>query len=218
MAISVDGFFSVVSVILMAGCGLALYRQWRLDPHRRLRLLETSTIANAALDQPVKLVGKVGLSEAPLTSPPSGRACAGYQVSVRIDSDEGGALLDEELLLDFILDDGSGLARVSVGADTRTLLADNRVWTVAASEPLDAPMAELLARREKSRPRSLPLRFVERLLLAGATVAVRGRCRLEGEGHTYRGSTRRLVIEARDGEPLSISNLHTAEKSRRRAR
>jgi hypothetical protein len=213
---SVDAFFSVVSLVIMVGSGLAVYRQWRNDPHRRLRLLATSTIANAALGQPVKLVGKVGLSESPLTSPLSGTACVGYQLLVRLDTEEGGSLLDEELLLDFVLDDGTGMARVSVGANTHTLLADDRSWTVAAGEPLSAAMSELLARRRKSRPRSLPLLFVERLLVAGSTVSVRGRRRLEGEGHTYRGSTRRLVIEARDGEPLSICNYPTAQETYRR--
>jgi hypothetical protein len=171
------------------------------------------SIAHSPNGARVKLTGKLVLGEDCLTSPLSGRSCAGFRALV--EPTRGPRLIEEARFAGFSLDDGTGRVRVDL-TDAIVDVTLDHVWHAGTLDPEDRfDIERFLAMHLDAA--SLPpdvrasLVYREGTLSAGETVTVVGVLslpRLEGRS-PYRDTSAERVVSGAPTAPLLVSDrLH----------
>lgn len=170
----------IIGLSLAAAVGAAMrpnLRQTRNDYLAwRLRRAEVTPIANIRRGTVVKIVGRVEaaapLVEAPLTARPGVAMVTSVDIDIgRSDSPALTPFVREEHAYDFVVRDGSGVARVR-GARVRVLAEPKPIG--ASTRADDWLKRHRLHKRFLGMPRKL--RFSEAVLEPGFEVAVLGLC------------------------------------------
>jgi hypothetical protein len=184
---------------------------------RLLRRLRRSEVG-AAKDGPVMIVGTLKLIGPPLRGPLSKRPCALWDVVVtewRGQSED--RLIEDRMALDFLVDDGTGVALVRAaqmsgrlpGGHIELAIVQDRKYSSGILEDATLDLEQFLGRYDKkSTGMILNRRLVYRegVFEPGERIAVYGYARREVDpdpasmGDGYRDRPMRLVIEPLGGK------------------
>jgi hypothetical protein len=159
------------------------------------------------------------LGAAPLVAPFTGRACAYYEAVVEEYRSSGRSgswyrVIVERQGQDFLVDDGQGTARVSMGNATVALVKDAH-FRSGLFQDASPVLEDFLARHGRSSQGWLfnkNLRYREGVIEAGELVAVCGQGRHEPDPDPrsatggYRDTAARLVLSAPPAMPLYVSD------------
>lgn len=159
-------------------------------------------IADVRDGELVRIVGKVALHGEALTAPVSGRQCAFYEARVeekhqQEDRASWKTIVEEIRGSDFVIDDGSGRARIAMARADVVVVHDSRHLEGFLSEKAAPEVEKFLTRHGESATRSgkaRELHYVEGVLEAPEEVAAAGVARWEKDA----AGERRLVIEPAD--------------------
>ena len=214
-------FVAVVVVTIALGLFLAWYFSADQRLMRRMRGTPQRAIADVVEGERVRVVGRVRV-EAPLAAPLSARPCAYYRVVVEEQRRRGKStywftVVDEERGVDFLLEDGTGVARVPIGHVQAVLEGDARGKSGFLRDPTPELEAFLAARGLATTGWlfNKTIRYREGVAEPGELVAVVGTGRWERDpeasakaGDGYREATmpKRLVLEAPSDGPLLLSD------------
>ncbi len=157
-------------------------------------------IGSATLDALVRLTGTLRLVGPPLIAPLSGRGCAGYHAQIEEDSPRARVLGTETRFSDFVLDDGTGSALVSMESPQVDVTMDH-VWRAnlldaEARFDVERFLASTLDSAKLSAAAKAHLVYREGALTDGERVTVFGRLGA--------GATRPSVWPYRDALSLPI--------------
>jgi hypothetical protein len=182
---------------------------------RALAEMPVTRIADARLGEPLEIVGEVRYLGAPLATPVTHKACAIHRTVVeqRGRWQRWRDIVDDTAGHDFLVDDGTGRARVRA-SQAFVALRRGAVVEEDAFEGRDEEVERFLGRHDLTRHGLLiekVLRFRQALLVEGMEVAVSAAPGDEpdtdagGYGDGYRGPPRRLVLMATAEAPLLIA-------------
>jgi hypothetical protein len=198
------------SFVLVVGVVVLLWGMYFSDVRLRRRALQravTADPATATEGSLVKLVGTV-LEEGPmLEGPLSGRPCKAYrcEVLVQVGSLGRGHTFEVPASVPFSLRDGSDVVEVRTDRVALALALD-RFESAHLRGEVSARARGLLAGRGYDAEARV-VSASEGVLQVGERVAVLGVARwVAAPGSGYRGSDRRLVLEAPRGGELVISD------------
>ncbi|HEX2573970.1 MAG TPA: DUF3592 domain-containing protein [Polyangia bacterium] len=212
------GSFTIVFPLAGVGLILAVFFSKRARSLRALKKLPATSIRDAQVGQRVKIVGRLVHGENTLTAPLSGRSCACYCVTVRVESGKNSRQILEEIRsTDFFVEDGSGKALVRLAGRGAQLLIMEDVHRRSGIFKDPTPELEaLLARHGESSRGGLgifnrALKYMEGVLEQGERVAVMGVAHLEPDpdpnaAHGYRESASRLVLVPPGGGDLIVTD------------
>lgn len=215
--------------MLLGGAAVALivFLGWWFSPHqktlRAMRAVERCCIADAPEGATVRVTGTLREGPRLLRAPLSGRACAGYWVQVQSRRSSGKSshwvdIISERDTVDFVIDDGSGSARVHTAHVELAIVLDHHQRSGTFDDATSLQEGYLRSYGHKSTGMlgfNKTLRYREAVLEPGETVVVVGRARWEddpelgaAQGPGYRQSAfeKRLVLEAPRSEPLRVSD------------
>lgn len=178
---------------------------------RKIRKAERVSIESFPEGGVAKISGFLVYEGEPLTSPLTGRRCAQYSVDVEQyrSHGKGGSwhtIIQEEDAQDFLLDDGTGVARVKMAGAQVAVTRDERFRTGAFQDPTPELEAFLARHGRESKGffgLNKKLRFKEGVLEGGEEVAVCGVGHGEKDPETRK---MRLVLEGRGEIPLYVSD------------
>jgi hypothetical protein len=186
---------------------------------RAIRDAVGAKIVEAQPGQVVKLTGRVAYLGEPVRAPLSGRACAYYEVTIQEYRSHGKSGSYETVLrdpggVDFLLDDGTGRARV-VNQALKVLAVQDAKYESGtfndATPGLEAYLAEH-GLKSKGWLFNKSMRYLEAVFEEGETVSVVGEVSFEhvpGEvpaGDGYRETPKRVVVAAPAGGFLLASD------------
>lgn len=206
---------SVAASAVLAGVLLwqARKNSARQKVARELTPVRHVSIGDAAEGSEVRLAGTLRYIDetAPLVAPITGRPCSGFQIKVTHHEHSRGNVYRRSLeerceVADFLLDDGTGEARV-MGASVRAWLVPD-----AEGRSSNGPQGIPEELRRYCHERGLPtkrknsdydreLSYVEGLLAAGETVTVVGRARWVDGPHG-----RTLFVEERQDRGVVVTD------------
>ena len=213
----------IVAYVLVVACVavLACFHYFSDDQKRRraIRSALPVAIAEAQAGRVVKLTGRVAYLTEPLLAPLSQRPCAYYLVTVDEYRSSGKSgswvnIIRDTAGVDFLLEDGTGRARV-VNQSMAVVAVSDAKYT---SGVLDEPTPELqayLAKHDKTSTGWIfnkSMRYHEAVFEAGETVAIVGQVGFERDpggvpdGTSYRSTPQRAVIAAPPGGSLLASD------------
>jgi hypothetical protein len=169
---------------------------------RRIRAIASiprKKIADVKDGETVRIVGKLALHGEPLVAPVSARPCAFYEAKIEEkeqveDRTSWRSIVEEVRGTDFVLDDGSGLARVSMAKADVVVVHDSRLLEGFLKEKAAPEVEQFLARHGQKSVvdgRARELHYVEGVLEAPEEVAAAGKARWEPDG----AGKKRLVLE-----------------------
>ena len=165
----------------------------------------------------VRIDGRVSYLAEPLSSPISGRTCAGYYVVVKEHRGKAGwvPLVREQRQRDFTVEDRTGRAIVQVKGAKIAVHQDEHTETGYLDEPTAEARKLLFRHGQKAEGFifSRKLRYEEGVIEEGELVAVRGRAVWEPDPNpdpeafsSYRGQPKRLVMTKPAEGDLFISD------------
>ncbi len=202
-------FFILIGVVVIVFfLGWFFRRDARI--RRAIKKLPVTKVKDFADGTIGRVVGQVRVIDE-TTAPMSGRPCAQYHLIVKQRRSSGRSshwvtLVDEQRVVDFVVEDGSGRAVVNtVGAKAAVVKdAKARSGTFNSATP---ELEALLARHGHDSTGFLgfnkTIRYKEGVIEEGETVAVCGRGRIERQAGSPRGQ---LVIGPNNEEPVLISD------------
>lgn len=174
---------------------------------RKLRRSPRRRVAEVDEGQRVRLAGEVALTDHEFRAPITGRPCVAWRVIVQTSGSDWETLADEVGATDFLLDDGSGVARVEgVGLDLQLEpdaggSADTYTSVVPPGLEDFCASRNIATTDELGLPRGL--QYQEAVLGEGAHVTVAGKSSWAIDPRAqrgYRGVERQLRIgPLRDG-------------------
>ncbi len=163
---------AVVAAVTAALGGPMALAVWRR--RRDARAVPRTPIAGAPEGRVVRVVGVVADAPGLLRAPLTGRRCAGYEATIEEDVARPAyrmTLARERAQVELTIHDGTGRAIVELATAAIFDEVGLRVGRPAVSEPA---VAAMLARAQPRPTVRGPLRWRERALEVGATVAVIG--------------------------------------------
>lgn len=193
-----------------AGAGVAYSMSTDARVRRELGQVRRVALADAKDGQVVRVTGRVRAVESGLRAPLSGRHCVYYLATAeaihdrRRRADGGWGEVREERYVDFLIEDASGVARVSMRAPRVAIVRDLHTRS-GTFDDANAAEEAFLRRYGVQSTTALglnrDLRYLEGALEIGEEVTVLGRAHVElAEG-------RRLVtIEAPPGGSVLVSD------------
>ncbi|MBX3274002.1 MAG: hypothetical protein KF729_27300 [Sandaracinaceae bacterium] len=212
---------AAVVVAIALGTFLAWYFSADQRLKRRMRATPQRAIADVVEGERVRIVGRVR-GDATIAAPLSGRPCVYYRVVVEEQRRRGkssywATLVDEERGVEFLVEDGAGVARVPVGHVQAVLEGDARGNSGFLRDPTPELEAFLAARGHATTGWvfNKTIRYREGVAEPGERVAVVGTGRWErdpeasakaGEGYREATMPKRLVLEAPSDGPLLLSD------------
>ena len=209
--IFVDLFFGVV---IFGGIGGIVWKVRRedVDDVTDMRSVALVRIADAGDEQMVRVAGRVVPGEGGLVKAPvSGRPCVAWQLRLTAGWSLGrDRIVESDLCVGFVLDDGSGPARV--GYKVAVWALARRVEGAGSGDDVPATLAAWLAENHASDDwrDARRLRWSETRVEPGDEVAVVGIAHVgvdgDGEAATYRDVPKSVTIEGSDDAPLSLSD------------
>jgi hypothetical protein len=214
-----DPISFIVFCATVGTMGVAALCHWALTRRRRLnhplRKLRHTAISDAR-DGVIKFVGRVRLLADPLIAPVSERRCAGYKVVVlESNGEDTSTVVDEVRCVDFLLDDGTGVAWIRAARADLEVIHDAHLSSGLLA---DAPghLETLLLRHGQKSTKwagiaNRTLRYSEGALEAGEEVVVCGVGRWEPDPDPrhaigYRDSAMRFVVSSLPDAAMLISD------------
>lgn len=210
----------------LAAVGSVTYREILAPGKRALRRFHFAPrihVRDARDGELVKLIGRVHLHGAPLTSPIAHRPCVAYWTEIQSLRGRNGWMpyVTECGASDFWLEDTTGRALVLAGDAVIWLRDDAAMMDAPFEGDLPPALRALLDRHGKSGKSllgvQLTLRVIEGVLTDGEQGAAYGLPRMEGaaervatEGQGYRGAQQRLVLAQTPEVPLVIGDASAA--------
>ena len=193
-----------VLVIVVVALAVAFY--FRPERDRGIRAIASiarKKIVDVKDGEVVRVVGKLALHGDPLLAPVSSRPCAFYEAKVEEkerdeDRTSWRTVVEEIRGTDFVLDDGSGVARIAMARADVVVVHDSRHLEGFLSENAAPEVAKFLTRHGEKVAvdgKSRDLHYVEGVLEAPEEVAAAGKARWE----TDADGKKRLVIEPING-------------------
>jgi hypothetical protein len=212
-----------IELLLVAGLAVltvpssiaAWYYSDEKRARRALRTAPRRAIGEARAGRLEKFTGRVSSLAEPLRAPLSGRRCVHYVVTVEEKRSSGGSAHWETVLrdpsgVDFLLEDGTGRARVV----NKTITLLNRPVALYGSATFNYVTPEIraylathgLERKEAFVNESM--RCLETVLEERTTAAVMGEVSFEVDpgGMAYREMPRRVVVTAPQGKSILASD------------
>jgi hypothetical protein len=190
-------------ILTLALVVIALFMRPRRDRGiRAVASIPRKKIKDVQDGDTVRVVGKLVLHGEPLTAPVSGRPCAFYEAKVEEKEVHEGrtswrSVVEEIRGNDFVLDDGSGVARIAMARADVVVVHDSRHLEGFLSEKAAPEVEKFLARHGESAQKNgvaRDLHYVEGVLEAPEEVAAAGKARWE----TTSDGKKRLVLEPVD--------------------
>jgi hypothetical protein len=190
-------------VLVVAIVAIAFFLRPQRDRGiRAIASIGRKKIADVKDGEIVRVVGKLALHGEPLLAPVSSRPCAFYEARVeekeqQEDRTSWRTIVEEIRGNDFVIDDGSGHARVAMARADVVVVHDSRHLEGFLSEKAAPEVEKFLARHGEKvaaggKPREL--HYVEGVLEAPEEVAAAGKARWENDG----AGKKRLVLEPID--------------------
>lgn len=209
--------FGVLAIGVIVYGFLAIDRRFS-DRETSLRAMRSTAkvrIADARDGTTVRITGRIAVHrDLRLTTPISGRACVAYRVHVESrvrgrKSSHWRTVVDDRASVDFVLEDESGGALISARGADLVVDLDHRQGSEAFRDSTPA-LDAYLVRRSAGVDAHTPIRFREGALELGETVTVVGVARWEDEpgdsAAGFRDAPKRLVLRARGGSPVHVSD------------
>lgn len=191
-------------VLVIAVLGIAFFMRPARDRGiRAIASIARKKISDVKDGETVRVVGKLVLHGEPLLAPVSARPCAFYEARVEEkerdhDRTRWRTIVEEIRGSDFLLDDGSGLARITLARADVVVVHDSRHMEGMLTDKPVPEVEKFLARHgEKAAVdgKMRDLHYVEGVLEAPEEVAAAGTARWE----TDADGKKRLVIEPIEG-------------------
>lgn len=215
MELAEGGSYSFLTVwtVLLVGCMALCIAACIMDAIRRFKIRDVprTRIAGLGEQRAGKVRGTVRLMGEPLRALASGLPCVYYETRIQEHQSERGwtTILWERHGQDFLLDDGTGAARVCM----RLIEVDTHVHAHNHALALPGPELTALVRTRGRDPERLgPLRYTERVIQAGDTVVVCGSGIREPDPDPraavggYRDGAVRLALIGSPGAPIHVSD------------
>jgi hypothetical protein len=212
----------ITLVILAIGIVIVVVAWYFSDEQKTKRAIRDSPrakIAEAQAGQVMRLTGRVSYLGEPVRAPLSGRACAYYEVIIQEYRSSGKSgsyvtVLCDPGGVDFLLDDGTGLARVVNQALKVVAVQDAKYESGTFHDATPELEAYLTAHGLKSKGWlfNKSMRYLEAVFEQGETVTVVGQVSFEHvpggvpAGDGYRETPKRTVVAAPPGGFLLASD------------
>ena len=205
--------YSTLIILLVIGAALSAilpFYSKRARNLRALRKVPLRTVREAMrCGGVVRLRGRLRLAEHHLEAPLTGRPCAWYEVKVQEHSHQHqtrwDTLIEERDGVDFLLEDDTGVARVS-GLEVRAAITADASFSSGLLNEPDARQVAFLESHEESPTETFfnrTLRYREGILEEGEFICVAGVCRPPEAGGS---SDHALVVESGEDFQLIITD------------